>query len=417
MSLPTTVARDLRTLAERVWTPTDDPDWPVRVDVGAPAPGRVVAEQYVVVPSLKRATFLVPVGARAASRAAFGADLTTSSVRTRALGAVSSAGFGGPVGERLLRARLTVSMDPSVPRSQWSRWLLIQHLADELGARGLVGFLPVRRAIPNAKPTARLFDGEGRAVGYVKVGWSPATRVVVRNEAAALAAIENRLRLLQAPRLAAAGTWHGQDYAVAAPLPPGVRPWTAEPSTTPELLLDIVRSGQTSRGPLAGSGFAQRVRAELEVAAAEQPEAAGVLVEWLARLERRTDPLDFGRWHGDFIPGNLGQVDDRPVAWDWEFSDPDVPVGFDLVHWHFQRQVSPPDGSLEAGMRAADAEQSRLATVGVAPGSTDLVTSLFLLEVCTRAVRMAADGAGWNPKLYPALLDVARRRDVDAARA
>jgi hypothetical protein len=53
----------------------------------------------------------------------------------------------------------------------------------------------------------------------------------------------------------------------------------------------------------------------------------------------------------------------------------------------------------------------RLTTLDVVPTSVDLVTSLYLLTMFTRAVRMAAEGAGWNPKIYPALLHVASTRD------
>jgi hypothetical protein len=99
------------------------------------------------------------------------------------------------------------------------------------------------------------------------------------------------------------------------------------------------------------------------------------------------------------------------VAWDWEYSDPDVPVGFDLLHWHFQRLLSPADGTLEAGERAVDAAAPRLSRLSVDPGHHRLVASLYLLEMFTRSVRMAALGAGWNRKYESGLVDIASRRD------
>ena len=412
MSAAGAVGTDLKTLAERLWTPVGDPDWPVTVSFDPPPPGHVIAEEYIVVPDLRRPKFLVPVAARSASRAAFSRYLTTSSLRTRALGYVSAAGFGSPVGERVMGARLFVGINSAIPRDEWSRWLLLRHLEEVLGATDLVAYLPVRRAVPNAKPTLRLFERGGRPMGYVKVGWSLATRAVVRNEAAALAAVQNRLRLLRAPQLSASGVWQGNEYAVAAPLPKGVRSYTEEPSTTPQLLLDIAQSGDVSRGPLVDSSFARRVHGDLALASANQPEASEVLLQWLQRLEARPHELDFGRWHGDFVPWNLGRTAAGPVAWDWEYSDPDVPVGFDLVHWHFQHRLSPADGTLVAAMRVADEQAPRLTSLGVAPGSTGQVTSLYLLDMFTRSVRMAAAGAGWNAKFYPAMLDLARTRDV-----
>jgi hypothetical protein len=406
------VGTDLRTLTERVWTPTADPAWPVSVSFDAPLPDdHTLAEQYVVVPDLRRPKFLVPVGARAASRAAFSRFLTTSSPRTRVMGLASAGAFGSPVGEQVFRSRLSIGIDSSIAPSRWSEWLLLSHLGAELDSDGLVAYLPVRRAIPNAKPTLRLFERSGVPRGYAKVGWSKATRTVVRNEAAALREVHGRLHGLESPALAASGQWQGQEYAVAAPLPAGVRGWTREPSETPELLRGIAATGTTSRGSLAASSFAHRVRADLAEASAAEAQVSTVLLRWLHRLEEHPDELDFGRWHGDFVPGNLGRTATGPVAWDWEYSDRDVPVGFDLLHWHFQRRLSPDDGTVAESARAADAQAARLSVLGVPRTSHGLVTSLYLLEMFTRSARMAAAGAGWNPKYYPALVEVAEGRD------
>jgi hypothetical protein len=403
--------RDLLTLAERMWTPFGGPDWPVVVSTGPLPASHVPAEEYVVVPDLRRPRFLVPVRAARASRASFSRFNTTSSRRTRVSGYASAVGFGTPAGERVFRSRLVVGIDRTVDRADWSRWLLLAHLQEVLGAADLVAFLPVRRAMPNAKPTMRLFERDGRPLGYAKVGWSEATRAVVENEARALAEVQGHLQRLRAPALTTSGTWHDHVYAVAAPLPPHVGAWTAEPSTTPELLRDIVASGTASRGTLAESGFARRVRTQLEAAGAAEPEAVAVVLEWLGRLEERADVLEFGRWHGDYVPWNLGRSPHGPVAWDWEYSDPDVPVGLDLVHWHFQHRLAPGDGTLAAATAVADREADRLTVLDVERDSAHLVVSAYLLEIFTRAIRMAAAGAGWNPKLYPALLDVARERD------
>lgn len=411
MTDPDEVGADLRSLVERLWTPGADPSWPVTVTYGEPAPGMTLAEEYVVAPNLRRPKVVVPVAARAASRAAFGRHLAASSLRTRATSLGLAAAFGSSVGERVVGDRLFVSIDPAIDPSDWHSWLILQHLEQTLGATGLVAFVKMRRTTPNSKPTLRLFERSGRAMGFVKIGWSPATRAVVRNEAAALKGVQDRLRLLQVPRLAAEGVWQGNDYAVAAPLPAGVRPYAVEPATTPELLQDIVRAGEVSRSSLADSGYARRIRGVLETAADEQPEPSKVLLDWLDRMVARPDELDFGRWHGDFVPWNLGRTKTGPVAWDWEYSDPDVPVGFDLVHWHFQHAIAPADGTLVPAVAAADAVADRLTTLDVASTSVDLVTSLYLLTMFTRAVRMAAEGAGWNPKIYPALLDVASTRD------
>ena len=411
MTAATEAAPGLQALAERLWLPDPKSAAPVRVGYGQPVPGTRTVEEYVVVPSLAKPRLLVPVGASAASRAAFGRHLATSSLATRARSAGLLAAFGTPAGERALKDRLYVGIEASVDPSQWPTWNLLCHMQGALDADDLVAFIQLRRVTPNAKPTLRLFERTGEAVGFAKVGWSDATNEVVRNEASALKAVQDRLQLLRVPRLAAADVWQGREFAVVAPLPAGVRAYAQEPSSTPELLLDIVRAGHQTRGPLSSSGYAASLRAELERAMPTVPEPALVLVAWLDRLVARDDELGFGRWHGDFVPWNLGRTREGVVAWDWEYSEPEVPVGFDVVHWHFQRRIAAPDGKLAEAVSTADSEAGRLVALGVEPSSTGLVTSLYLLTMFTRAVRLAAGGAGWNPKFYPDFVDIARDRD------
>lgn len=411
MSPPPRVGADLRALVDRLWLREHDPDGLVAVGLGQPPPGRSVVEEYVVVPSLRRPSYLVPVASPAASKAAFGRYLTTSSSRTRALGRLSAVAFGGAVGEKLFRDRLYVGLDPSVGGPARAPALLLARVAAELAADDLVALLPVRRPGPNSKPTMQLFEREGEPLGYLKFGWSPATCAVVENEAAALSAIRGKLRQLDVPRLVASGRWGDGYFAVAEPLPPDVRPWRHEPSTTPELLRDIAGSGSVASLPLRRSGFARRLRDELVSAGAAEPQAVGVLLDWLSRLESREDVLQLGRWHGDFVPWNLGRGPTRTVAWDWEFSSDQVPLGFDLLHWHFQHRLSPANARLSAAVAVAEQAASRLSVLGVPPDSHRLVTSLYLLEMFTRNTRMAALGSGWNPKYHPAMLDVAASRD------
>ena len=412
MSADEAVGPALRALTERLWTPDSNSDDPVRVGYGRPAPGTTTVEEYIAVPNLRRPRLLVPVAASAACRSAFGRHLATSSLRSRANSAGLMAAFGTPIGESLMRHRLYVGIDSTIDPSEWSTWNLLHHLRHSLDADDVVAFIQMRRVTPNAKPTLRLFERDGTALGFAKVGWSDATRAVVRNEAAALTAVQDRLALLQVPRLADSGSWQGREYAVAAPLPAGVRAYSQEPSTTPELLLDIVHAGDLTRGPLVSSAYASRIAADLEQAAAADPEASEVLLAWLGRLKSQRVDLDYGRWHGDFVPWNLGRTETGVVAWDWEYSEAEVPVGFDLVHWHFQRRIAAADGTLTEAVRTADAEAARLVVVGVDPTAGGLVTSLYLLTMFTRAVRLAAGGAGWNPKFYPDFLKVARTRDV-----
>lgn len=395
---------DLQALVERVWTTAGVDHSPVRVVSGEPLPpGFTVAEEYAVLPNAENARMLVPVGVPAAVGAAFSRRFSTlHGARERVYRAGLATGYRVGAVERLCRDRLVVGIDRRVPRRDWPQWLLLSHLQATLGVSGLVALIPVRRAMPNTKPAFRLFDGAGRPHGYAKLGWSPATRAIVRDEGLALSSVQGRLSTVQVPRPLAAGIWQGSDYVVAEPLPPDLRPWRAHPLAGAHVLRDIAASGITTRAPLSKSSYLRRTLSSLSASAHAAPELADALSTWLESLGRHETPLAFGRWHGDWVPWNVASsVDGGVVAWDWEYSHPDVPVGFDLLHWHYQRRLAARDGTIEAAVQALYAARHQLCALSVPADMHSTVASLYLVEMLTRSVRLAAAGAGWNPRVYP----------------
>ena len=394
---------DLQALVERAWTTPGVDDSPVRVSSGPLPPGFTVAEEYAVLPNAENARMLVPVGASAAVGAAFSRRFSTlHGARERGYRSGLAAGYRVGAVERLCRDRLVVGMDQRVPRRDWPQWLLLSHLEATLGVSELVALIPVRRAMPNTKPAFRLFDRAGRPHGYAKLGWSPATRAVVRDESLALSSVQGRLSAVQVPRPLAAGSWRGSDYVVAEPLPPDLRPWRTDPLAAAHVLRDIAASGVTTRAPLSESSYLRRTLSSLSVASHVAPELGAALRTWLESLSHHETPLVFGRWHGDWVPWNVASSDDGGVvAWDWEYSHPDVPVGFDLLHWHYQRRLAAKDGTIEAAVQALYAAQDQLSALSVPADMHRTVASLYLIEMLTRSLRLAAAGAGWNPRVYP----------------
>lgn len=401
--------RRLRTYVERVWMP-ERSDWPVAVTLGRAPDGHDVAEEYSVLPHPRAPRFLVPVGSRRTAAAFFRNYVASRSRRSRLLRRSVAASFASGLAERAFRHRLVVSVDRRFPRERWTEVLLVRHLADVLDQPDVQAFVEVRRVNPAAKPTLQLLDGYGRPVGFARVGATPPTRALVRTEAAALAALAGRLDTVIVPRLLADGDWHQTAYAVGAPLPAGMRRWDSGPDATAPLVAQIARSAGSTHGPLAGSAYAARLRADL-AALPSSDDVAPVLTAWLARLEQQPHPLEFGRQHGDWIPNNLGRLGDRAAVWDWEFSVDDAPVGFDLLHWGFHLALS--RHGLPAAVAAAEAATPLLAHLDVPLASRRLMVSAYLLDMFVRWTRLVAGTGEWNPKWYPDLLDVARHRDLD----
>src|SRR5687768_11637070 len=84
--------RNLDRLVERFWTGPSAAQ-SVVVTTGQLPATHVMAEEYVVLPNLARARFLVPVGAAPAVRSAFTSHLSTVSPRSRLYGRLIAAGF------------------------------------------------------------------------------------------------------------------------------------------------------------------------------------------------------------------------------------------------------------------------------------------------------------------------------------
>ncbi|TBL23877.1 hypothetical protein EYA84_31955, partial [Verrucosispora sp. SN26_14.1] len=164
--------------------------------------------------------------------------------------------------------------------------------------------------------------------------------------------------------------------------------------------------------PLAGSAFLARLAEQAQRSAAAEGvgDRAVTAVAALAHLYGDVD-VEFGHWHGDWVPWNLGRHDGDLVAWDWEHSGPEVPVGFDLAHDAFQRSVvlrgepaAHATGQVDAGLARHGA------ALGLDPARQRLVADAYLVEMWLRTWRLADAGAGWNPALHPALLDVIEKR-------
>lgn len=402
--------KDIDVLVRQLWLPFESADWPVLVTRGELPDTHRPVESYAILPNVRRPRFLLPLSSRRAVSAAFSRHLSTGSARSRLIGWGSAAGWSTGLGDRLVPGRLTVGLHRGVPATRTGEWSLLARLGQLLEAPDLVGIIPVRRAMPNNKPTARLFTRSGTALGYAKIGWSTATRRLVVNETQVLRELDGGVGRLRTPRVLAAGEWCGLEFHIASPLPPRLGPLQDAPETMPAELLALSRSGTWGHGCLSGSAYVRDLRSRLAQAGAREPEAGRVLTGLLETVVAKDTALTYGRWHGDWVPWNLGRARGEDFAWDWEYSAPCVPVGFDLLHSHFQQRLARSDGTLEAAVVALDEAASWLSTLGVPSEAQRSVASLYLLEILTRAALLAAEGSGWNPRLYPALVGVASRR-------
>lgn len=335
-------------------------------------------------PSVRRPRLLVP------------ADLPGSSAMLHRLGTGRGA-LAGPVRTVLERSVGSRAFAHArwpmlrVPAAAGGADSIERHLAACFGTEVRVGVLLGTRRV-NQKPVLQVFDLQGRLRGYAKVGHNDLTAALVRREADALAALARRRpETFHVPELVHHGRWGGLEVLVVSPLTTDPRrrvPHGARATAMREL----AHLSGTTRPLLAESGFWERLR---RAAALLAEEPAGPRLGAAVRAVEASDggePLTLGGWHGDWGRWNMGLGDGVLKLWDWERYDPEVPVGFDGLHFLAQ-SVRPGDRDdrrqEDAFLRSAP---WTLAELGVESAQHGLTLRLYLLEVAVRYVEALTHG-------------------------
>lgn len=401
----------LAALVAQIWATSDDYS-PVRIGSAQYLSGMRPFRRYQALPGLLRARVLVPADGLAA-----GASLSRfNSLRrrpTRLARAVLGVGLRSGLPQRVLRRQqLTVHVDTALPDGALADWLPEAWLAESLGVPELRMAVGVRALLPNQKPVLQLFDAAGTPRGYGKVGWNPVAAERVRREMLALRSPRTRaLTAVTVPALLHHGSWRDRDVLVVAPMPERARRYAGQQPPPLGTSMEIAAAEGLRRAELKTSPHWQCTLRQLDVLRADAAHAElGAQLGRLADdLEGRvgTEEVTFGSWHGDWVPWNMAHgVDDRLWVWDWEHSSADVPVGFDLLHWHFQCAFIRDGAGLPAAIArtmtdGVDAVQELLgATAAVASD----VARLYLLEIALRNYDLHRSGAGWRRDYYPAVL-------------
>jgi hypothetical protein len=172
------------------------------------------------------------------------------------------------------------------------------------------------------------------------------------------------------------------------------------------VLREIIRLSEPHSGELVTSPWWLGLRARIATIADPVTRAE---LEKTATLIERLDghaKLDFGAWHGDFAPWNLGWTGRRLVAWDWESNAVQAPVGFDALHFHFQVAFVARRLPLQAAARATVKAAPALTALGVPACVHRLLAALHLLELhVSHEVARGQHGRA-DDRFYPAVTKV-----------
>ncbi len=400
-------------LVEQLWRPVlEDPA--VRAVAGrtrpADSPEWSVAESYLVLPSLKRATLLIPDGPRAAT---VGALLNFRGLRRRlpnlqrtALGSLARAGLS-PFPHVSLLTR-PGAQHPALP---------LASVAQALGRDRVWAAIGVNLSA-NRKTTLQLVSSDGAPAGFAKFSWEPVSVEAVRTEAAALRAVGGNPGPARAPELLAEADYHGYPFIVSAPLPAesvGVRSGVAPPSA--KELYSILPLSRRARVAETEQFAAVRTRLSAVPTDSENREVLAATAALLELLGGRDVEVPVqSRWHGDLAAWNTARsVDGTLWLWDWESSELDTAAGLDPLHWFMSEGMEAGrawDGS--SLLAAVEAATPLMTAAGTPKHGRPDVTAVYAATIAERACTLAAGAGGWGadwvmPRELLDLVQTARR--------
>ena len=378
---------------------------------GALPAGFERADQFAVLPAGAGRGFMVSLAARRGAASALTSYNSLRSGRTRAARRVLGLGLRTGLAQPLLRDKIDIGIAPGAGAAQPADEPLGQHL-QRLFGRGPVVTAFGGGSGPYRKPVLQVFAADGAPLGYIKVGWNDWAREAVSREAAALRACALRPMHLGVPEILSRSTWRGLDLLITGPLPGGIRR-LGRGSGLPDasVLREISELAPGFAGELATSPWWLGVRSRIQADVVD-PALRSVLELAAERIERAhgRQPLQFGAWHGDLVPWNLARHGSRLYAWDWESSTPDVPLGFDAVHYHFQVAFIAKGRPLaEATALAAGRAGAALSALGVPERAHRLVAILHLVEQALRHEQARRAAGDVDHRFYPAVTRVLER--------
>lgn len=348
-------------------------------------PRRRTVGEWLLLPNPTRPTLLVPTQVPQASRML---QRHGNRIGPRAGRAALAFGVRSGALEHLPAARVRVTVDQGLGAAETrSAQVSLAKAVPGVHAIGLILGTPR----PNRKPVIQLFADDGSTLGFVKVGLSELTRELVRTEAQNLGVVKAAgLRAIDIPDVLHRGAFDDLDLLVLSPM--GSSQERRESSIPLPAMAELARMGGTTTERLAASTYLGALRTS-----AAQPglsEAGSDLTRVAGRTADRWGDreVEFGSWHGDWAPWNMGYRDGRVQLWDWERFASGVPVGFDAVHFRAQRVRHGQKTTRRAEEELVREVPALLRQMGrwTAPPEPRLVLALYLLEISLRFLRMTS---------------------------
>jgi len=182
---------------------------------------------------------------------------------------------------------------------------------------------------PNGKTVAMAISDAGEPLCYVKLGSEGMASDLIAHEGAVLKEFDSTKMPVVLPQLLYTGTWAG-GHNVLATAPLHLTPLKRDAHVVHLAANALASQNTVTRSALVDSAYWQH-----NVEFVREYNDNEVLSSAVAELERvwGTSEFDFGVSHGDWTRANVGMVDGRVAALDWERSLESAPRGIDIAHF------------------------------------------------------------------------------------
>ena len=242
---------------------------------------------------------------------------------------------------------------------------------------------------PNAKTVAMAISGAGEALCYAKFGSEAMTNDLVAHEGAILEHFEGTDMPVIMPRLLYSGTWAGgHNVLITAPLQ--LESLKRDARNAHRAADTFSSQNFVANSALSDSAYWRRVIENAEKFEYRESDSR-FLLSSIARIEEvwGDSDLDFGASHGDWARANLGMVEGRVAALDWERCTELAPRGIDVAHFALSEKSlslfgKPLFGASLDIKRAAEIVRQYLESAGLPPSNAELLIMLALLEMVIR---------------------------------
>jgi len=370
----------------------------IRVSRRAAPYGHIELERYTVFPSESDPRLIITATSNRVRSAALRRVSNQSSSATKLLRRVGAELARTGLDQLAAGPDIVLSVDAGqVDEAPGDRSpvTLVEYLESSLGVHGLhiaVSNGPVR---PNRKPVLQVMDADGKLLAFAKVGWNDSTRDMVQTEARVLNELSSHdFGNVEIPDVVHYGTWN--DLVVLATRPLQITDDNPPSENLMSLALrEVAHHRSRTETSLRASGWLAEITDRSWALNAPDKEL-DQLVARLANLHGETI-VDVGFGHGDWAPWNMSRIGDRLGVWDWERASADVPLGLDLVHFHFQQAFHANGNNVGEAIDAVQpALVDGLSRLDIEAGLARVISVMYLIEL---ALRYAESSLNDNPEL------------------